>query len=141
MRTLRYFLAPVAGALVGFVADLALIEALAHLLKAVGPLGTGKLTLRVEMLTEQVAIFLLCGLAAGAVAGRIARRRELARALGMQAGLLVWMIHWGYAMWQGAAEQILEAPGVAAVIYAAALGAVLAGGYLGARLVTRRRAK
>ena len=139
MRTLRYFFAPVIGAAIGFLVNLVLIEALAHLFIRVGDSGGGKWAPRVEMLTEQVVIFLLCGLAAGAVAGRLAGRREIARALGMLAGLIAWLIHWGYAMWQGAAEQILQAPGVAAVIYGAALGAVLVGGYVGAWRVTRRR--
>jgi hypothetical protein len=138
MRTLRYFLAPVVGALAGFLVNLALIKALALVMVALGPLGAAKLTQRMEMLTEQMVIFLLCGLAAGAVAGQISGR-AVGRALGMQAGLLAWMMHWGYAMWQGAAEQIAQAPGVAAVIYASALGSVLAGGYVGARLATRRR--
>jgi hypothetical protein len=139
MRTLRYFFAPVMGALIGFLVNLVLIEALAHLEVRIGEAAGSKWTPRVEMLTEQVTIFLLCGLVAGTVAGRLAGVRRLAPALGMLAGLIAWLIHWGYAMWQGAAEQILQAPGVAAVIYGAALGAVLVGGYAGAWRTTRRR--
>ena len=69
MRTLRYFFAPVIGAAIGFLVNLVLIEALAHLFIRVGDSGGGKWAPRVEMLTEQVVIFLLCGLAAGSVWG------------------------------------------------------------------------
>ena len=139
MKTFRLFLSPLAGAVVGVIANLALIAALALLMMHTGPWASGKWAVRVEMFVEQAVLFGLSGVAAGALAGWIGGR-EAGRALGMLAGLLAWAAYLLLAVWQGGAEMIMQAPGVMAALYGTALVATVVGGYLGARVATKPRA-